>query len=121
MWLSVDVIACLCMVRVRCVFAGTAHREAKDYVLLFSVADDVRSKDSALEQVNTALVHGVPGYILVSGGILSASCVVLPRAERLGRTATFLPHPPERLRVHALVLGLCVMVCLCLVRVWRRW
>ena len=41
-------------------------REAKDYVLLFSVANDVRSKDAVLEQVNTALVHGVPGYILVS-------------------------------------------------------
>ena len=41
-------------------------REAKDYVLLFSVANNVRSKDAALEQVNTALVHGVPGYILVS-------------------------------------------------------
>lgn len=81
MWLSVDVIACLCLVRVRCVFAGTAHREAKDYVLLFSVADDVRSKDSALEQVNTALVHGVPGYILVSGGssLLLVSCCHAPR------------------------------------------
>lgn len=34
--------------------------------MLFSVADDVRSKDAALELVNTALVHGVPGYVLVS-------------------------------------------------------
>ena len=42
------------------------RREAKDYVLLFSLADDVRSKDATLEQVNTAIVHGVPGYILVS-------------------------------------------------------
>ena len=38
--------------------------EAKDYVLLFSLASDIRSKDAALAAASTAVVHGVPGYIL---------------------------------------------------------
>ena len=41
-----------------------APGQAKDYVLLFSVADDLRSKDAALSAADTALVHGIPGYIL---------------------------------------------------------
>ena len=53
--------------------------EARDYVVLFSVAADVRSKDAALTQANTAVAHGVPGYILGTD-MSSAALLVKPPA-----------------------------------------
>ena len=61
--------------------------EARDYVLLFSVADDVRSKDAALTAADIALVHGVPGYIL-GADMTTAQLLVRPPTGAKLLTAT---------------------------------
>jgi hypothetical protein len=50
---------------------------AVDFVLLFSVAEDIRSKDRALSSANTAIVSGVPGYIL-GADMTTAQLLVKP-------------------------------------------